>query len=140
MMIAVGKIRTFSFFAVGVAALNVALSLALTPIWGLNGVVVGTAVPYLLSIPVFLRVALPVFGVRVREFAREVWLPAYSTAAVVGAGLAAVRLNFDLATIPASLGVAAAGLGVYWAIYYLVWLRPNERLLLGDLVRQLKRR
>jgi hypothetical protein len=38
------------------------------------------------------------------------------------------------------LGAAAAGLGVYWAIYYLAWLRPNERLLLGDLVRQLKRR
>jgi O-antigen/teichoic acid export membrane protein len=140
MMIAVGKIRTFSFFALGVAALNVALSLALTPIWGLNGVVLGTAIPYLLGVPVFLRLALPEFGVRVRDFAREVWLPAYSTAAVVGAGLAALRFNLDLATIPASLGVAAAGLGVYWSIYYLVWLRPNERLLLGDLVRQLKRR
>jgi O-antigen/teichoic acid export membrane protein len=140
MLIAIGQIRIFAFFAAAVAVLNAALSLVLTPIWGLDGVVLGTAIPYLLAIPVFLRLMLPRFGVRLREFAREVWLPAYSTAAAVGAGLAAVRFSVDLETIPASVGAALAGVASYWLIYYIVWLRPNERLLLRDLARQLARR
>jgi O-antigen/teichoic acid export membrane protein len=137
MLVARGQIRTFAFFAASIAVVNAALSLALTPIWGLNGVVLGTAIPYVLGVPVFLRLALPQFGVSIREFAREVWLPAYSTAAVVAVGLVAVRLSFDLATIPASLAAASAGVASYWLIYYFIWLRPNERLLLRDLARQL---
>jgi O-antigen/teichoic acid export membrane protein len=140
MLIGVGQIRTFAFFSAGVAVVNAALSLALTPIWGLNGVVVGTAIPYALGVPVFLRLVLPRFGVRLREFAREVWLPAYSTAAVVGVGLVAARFSFDLATLGASLAAAAAGVAAYWSIYCFVWLRPNERVLLRDLVQQAKGR
>jgi O-antigen/teichoic acid export membrane protein len=140
MLVAVGQIRKFALFAGAVAVLNLALSLALTPILGLNGVVLGTAIPYVLGIPIFLRLTLPEFGVRVREFAREVWLPAYSTALAIGGVLAAVRFSIDLETIPFSLAAAAAAVFSYWTVYYLVWLRPNERTLVRDLVRQFTRR
>ncbi len=140
MLVAAGQIRKFALFAGAVALLNLALSLALTPILGLNGVVLGTAIPYVLGIPVFLRLTLPVFGVQVREFAREVWLPAYSTALAVGGALTAVRFSIDLETIPSSLAAAVMAVFSYWAVYYLAWLRPNERTLVRDLVRQFTRR
>jgi O-antigen/teichoic acid export membrane protein len=140
MLVAIGQIRKFALFAGAVAGLNLALSLALAPILGLNGVVLGTAIPYVLGFPVFLRLTLPEFGVRTRDFAREVWLPAYSTALAVGGGLAAVRFSFDLETIPFSFAAAAAAVLTYWAIYYIVWLRPNERILVRDLVRRFAHR
>ena len=140
MLVAIGQIRKFALFAGAVAVLNLALSLALTPILGLNGVVLGTAIPYVLGIPVFLRLTLPEFGVRVREFAREVWLPAYSTAFAVGGAVAAVRFSVDLETIPLSLSASVAAVLGYWTLYYAVWLRPSERTLVHDLVRQLMRR
>jgi O-antigen/teichoic acid export membrane protein len=139
MLVAVGKVRKFALYAATVAACNAALSLALTPWLGLNGVVLGTTIPYILAFPAFLRLALPEFGVSLAELAREVWLPAYATAIVVAAGLVALRFSVELSTIPAC---AAAGLGallVYWSIYYAVWLRPNERLLVRTLARALVR-
>ncbi|MDP9223543.1 MAG: oligosaccharide flippase family protein [Actinomycetota bacterium] len=140
MLVAIGQVRKFALFAAGVAILNVALSVALTPSLGLNGVVLGTTIPYLLGLPVFLRIALPEFGVGLGEFARQVWLPAYSTACVIGAGLATLRFTVDLATIPASAAAAVAALFAYWSVYYVVWLKPNERLLLHNLARQFARR
>ncbi len=140
MLVAVGQIRLFALFAVSVAVLNVALSLALTPIFGLTGVVLGTTIPYLLGFPVFLRLALPAFGVTIKEFAREVWLPAYSIALVIALGLVLLRFTVDLATIPASAGASVIGVMAYWSLYYVVWLQPNERLLVRSLARGLARR
>jgi O-antigen/teichoic acid export membrane protein len=133
LLVAVGEIRRFATVAAVVAVANAALSLALTPSLGLNGVVLGTAVPAALALPVFLRIVPPRFNVGLRELAREVWIPAYSTAAVVAACLLAVRFTVDLANVPACAGAAAASLLLYWSIYYVVWLRPGERLLVRTL-------
>src|SRR4029453_12725733 len=103
-------------YAVGVALANAALSLALTPILGLNGVVLGTAIPYLLAFPIFLRLVLPPFGISIGELAREVWVPGYSTAAIIAAALALLRLTVDLATIQACAAAGLAALLTYWLI------------------------
>jgi O-antigen/teichoic acid export membrane protein len=134
LLVAVGQIRKFALCVAAIATLNVALSLALTPSLGLNGVVLGTAIPYVLAVPVFLRMVPVQFGVRVSQLAREAWLPAYSTGAVIAAALVALRATVDLATLPAC---AAAGLGalvLYGLIYGAVWLRPEERMLARTLV------
>jgi O-antigen/teichoic acid export membrane protein len=133
LIVAAGQIRRFAIFAAVLALANAALSLALTPSLGLNGVVLGTAIPAVLALPVFLRMVPPQFNVELRELAREVWIPAYSTGAVVAAGLLAVRLAVDLANVAACTGAAAAALLMYWSIYYLVWLRPSERRLVRTL-------
>lgn len=135
LIVAIGQIRRFAIYAAAVALANAALSLALTPGLGLNGVVLGTAVPAVLALPVFLRMVPPQFDVGLRDLAREVWIPAYSTGAVVGAGLLVVRLSVDLANLPACTAAAALCLLVYWSIYYVVWLRPDERLLVRTLAR-----
>jgi O-antigen/teichoic acid export membrane protein len=127
--VVVGEIRRYALFAASIATANAALSLALTPIFGLYGVALGTAIPYACGAPIVLRLLLPEFGVPFRQFAREVWLPAYTTAAFVAACLLSVRLTVDLATVPACIGAGGAALALFWAIYYVLWLRPEERRL-----------
>jgi O-antigen/teichoic acid export membrane protein len=129
MLIAVGRARAVAIYAVGVALVNLVLSLSLTPILGLNGVVLGTSVAYALGCPFILRLILRTFSIRLGEFVREVWLPAYVTGAVVAVALIAVRLTVALDTLPKVLGCAVAAVLVYGAIYYRAWLRPGERRL-----------
>ena len=140
MLVAAGKIRTLTVYSVIVALANLGLSLALTPRLGLNGVILGTVISYVVLFPFFLRLTLSTFHVSLRELAREAWLPAYLTGAILAGALLAVRLSLQLDTIPIVLGVSALGVLVYWAMYYLVWLRPSERLLVRNVALALVRR
>ncbi|HEV7807751.1 MAG TPA: oligosaccharide flippase family protein [Solirubrobacteraceae bacterium] len=130
MLVAAGKIRELAQFAWQVAITNLVLSLALTPLLGLEGVVLGTTIPYVLMFPIFLRIVLRTFpAVSVRDLVREAWLPAYAGAAVLAVALVVLRVAFELDTLAAVLGAGVAGLALYWGSYYLVWLRPGERVL-----------
>jgi O-antigen/teichoic acid export membrane protein len=133
-VVAAGEIRRYALFAAGIAIVNAALSVALTPSLGLYGVVLGTAIPYVVGLPLVLRMILSNFGLTLRCFAREVWLPAYTTAAFVAACLLSVRLTVDLATIPACAAAGGGALTLFWGIYYALWLRPEERRLARTLV------
>jgi O-antigen/teichoic acid export membrane protein len=137
MLMAAGRVRRLAAYAAAVAASNLVLSLALTPKYGLNGVVLGTTIPYVLLSPYVVFVALSTFSVGLGEFARQVWLPAYSTGALILAGLLSVRLSISLTTLPAVLAVGLAAVLAYWAIYVAVWLRPGERRLIGETARAL---
>lgn len=137
MLIAAGKIRELAKYAWLVAITNVALSLALTPIFGLEGVVLGTTIPYVVLFPLFLRIVRATFpSVSLADLMREAWLPAYAGAVVLAAGLIVLRLLVDLDTVPAVAGAALVGLGLYWGSYYLVWLRPGERVLVRSFLRR----
>jgi membrane protein EpsK len=140
MLMAAGRLRELAVYAVAVAFLNLVLSLALTPHFGLTGVVVGTTVPYLLLSPCVIALALSTFSVGVRRFAAEVWLPAYSCGALLAVGLAAVRSTWTLDRLSAVIAVGAAGLVAYWALYAVAWLTPPERRLLRVMLRAVTRR
>ena len=139
MLITAGKARTLTVYASVVACVNLGLSIALTPSLGIDGVVLGTTVTYVLGFPFFLRIVLSTFPVRLGELAREVWLPAYLTGGVVAAILLAVRLALPLDTLPRVLGAGVIAVLTYWAIYYRLWLRPGERALVRALARTLIR-
>jgi O-antigen/teichoic acid export membrane protein len=137
MLMAAGRVRRLAAYAAAVAAFNLVLSLALTPKYGLNGVVLGTTIPYVLLSPYVVFLALSTFTVGLGEFAREVWLPAYSTGAVILVGLLSVRLSISLTTLPAVLAVGLTAVLAYWAIFVAVWLKPGERRLIGETARAL---
>jgi hypothetical protein len=59
---------------------------------------------------------------------------------VLAAGLVAARLWLPLSTVLEVVAVASVGLVAYFALYYTAWLRPSERVLLGDLARLLVQR
>ena len=89
MLIACGRAPALARYAWLVAVSNLALSLALTPLLGLEGVTIGTAVPYLVGFPFLLRMS-----------------------AARGAGSRAPRSGARRSDPPTLSGVAlAAGLG-----------------------------
>jgi O-antigen/teichoic acid export membrane protein len=135
MLVAAGRARTLALYAGGVALANLGLSLGLTPSMGLNGVVLGTTIAYALGFPFFIRVILSTFPVSLGDLVRDVWLPAYLTGAVVAGGLFAVRLMLHPGSLGAVVGAGLVTVIGYWAIYYVVWLNPAERVLVKSVVR-----
>ena len=131
-LVAGERARSLARLAWGVALSNLAISLALTPWLGLEGVTIGTAVPYLVAFPFLMRVVLSLVPIDVGKLLRESFLPAYAVGLALAAGLALARFAFELDSVAVVLGIAAAGVLAYWVVFYLVVMRPDER----ELVRQ----
>ena len=106
MLVAAGRLRELNRYAWLVALTNLGMSLALTALFGLEGVVIGTAVPYLLFFPYFLRLTLRTFPVPFALLVRDAWLPAYMTGALAAIVAAAARLVTPLDSI-ATVALAA---------------------------------
>ena len=140
MLIAAGRVRTIAIYAAVVSVGNLSLSLGLTPSMGLNGVVLGTTVGYLLAFPFFVRIIVSTLPIRLEELAREVWLPAYSTGLVMAAGLLAVRISVPLDSVLSVFAAGAVAVLAYWVIYYTVWMRPSERAFAKAVARAAVRR
>ncbi len=80
------------------------------------------------------------FTVTVPDFAREVWLPVFSTAIPLVAALAAVRI-IGLPNNVAAVGAACIlPVFAYWGLFYALWLRPNEKRLIRSVLRDFARR
>ena len=135
-LVGAGRPRDAARVVVGIAGLNLALTLALTPSLGLEGPALGTALAYAVGFPFLLRIGLEASGARLRDLAREAWLPAYALGAGLAGLLVAARLMSDFDTLPALLGVLLGGPALYWLAYALLVLRPAERTLVRDLVRR----
>ncbi len=135
MLVAAGRVRTLLRYNWVLALANLVLSVILTPLIGLEGVVIGTAVPGFIVVPVILRLAVRTFGVTVRELEDRVWIPAFSLAAVLAAVLIAVRIFASPQGVIQVAALSAASLLAYWLAYAVIWLEPGERLLLRDVGR-----
>lgn len=135
MLVAAGRARTLLRYASILALSNLVLSLILTPLIGLDGVVIGTALPNFIIVPVILRLAVSTFGVSVRELERRVWIPAFSLAAALAATLGAVRIFASPHGAIEVGAVCLAALLAYWLAYLAIWLDPGERTLVRDVGR-----
>jgi O-antigen/teichoic acid export membrane protein len=135
-LVGAGAARYVARIMVVVAALNLALSLALTPAVGLEGPALATAIPFALAFPALLTLGLRISGAGLAEVARRAWLPAYSLGTVLAGALILLRLAAEPSSLPAVLGAAAAGVLAYWIAFYAVVLDPAERTLVRGLVRR----
>jgi O-antigen/teichoic acid export membrane protein len=136
MLFTAGRQRAMAGYAWAVALVNLALSIALTAWLGLDGVVLGTTLSYLILFPYVIHVAVDTFDVTWGDFAREVWLPAYSLAALVGAALVAVRLAVDVNGAAEVIPLAAGGIAAYWLLYWVIWLSHDERTFFRGLLKR----
>lgn len=134
MLVACGRAPGLARYAWLVAVSNLALSLALTPWLGLEGVTIGTAVPYLVGFPFLLRMLLREVPVAPRTLWAEAFRPAYALGVALAAALVAVRLVAPPETLVPLLAVIAAGLAAYWGAFYLLCLAPGERKLVRDVL------
>lgn len=107
----------------------------LTPALGLEGVALGTALPFVFVFPALLSNVLAPAGLGVGELARGAWAPAYALGAALALALALGRLTLDLYSLAALLAVAGGGLAIYWLAYAALFLTAAERSLLAGLLR-----
>jgi O-antigen/teichoic acid export membrane protein len=122
-----------------VAAANIALSLALVPWLGLEGVAIATALPHFFAFPFLLRLARELVPVSGGELIRAAFLPAYSLAVALAAALGAAQLLLPLDSVIVVVAVALGGLLAYWLLFYAVWLEPHERQLVRQVAGGLRR-
>ncbi|HEX2416002.1 MAG TPA: lipopolysaccharide biosynthesis protein [Thermoleophilaceae bacterium] len=135
-LVGVGRARWAGLIFAAAAALNLALTLALTPELGLEGPALGTAIPFVLAFPLLLRVGLAASGAPLGELARVAWLPAYALGAVLAGLLVAARAGLSPESLPAVLALAGGGLLAYWGAFYALVLSGEERGLVRGLVRR----
>jgi O-antigen/teichoic acid export membrane protein len=133
-LVGAGRARQVGSVVVGIAALNLALSLALTPSLGVKGPAIGTAAAYVVFFPLMLRIGLAAGGVSLAELARAAWVPAYALGAVLGAVMVALRLALDPHGTVVVIALVVAGPLAYWAAYVLLVLDGSERALVRSLV------
>lgn len=128
-LVGAGEAGNVARTVAAIAALNLALSVALTPSLGLEGPALGTAISYLVGFPFLLRLALRATGADLGELAREAWLPAYVIGFLLAVLLVAARTVFELDSLVGVLALLAGGPLLYWLLYATVVLRPDERAL-----------
>ncbi|HEY7960552.1 MAG TPA: oligosaccharide flippase family protein [Solirubrobacteraceae bacterium] len=134
MMLAAGRMRILLAYATVVAVLNLGISLALTPSLGLEGVVIGTSVAYLLLVPASVYIVCRTFAVPIGRFLREGFTVAFAAGGVLAAfellAHAALPLERAVTLLPTiAVGLLAYALGVYHT-----GLHPREQMLVRGLV------
>jgi hypothetical protein len=110
-------------------------SMLLTWRSGLNGVVLGTTIPFVLIFPIFLRKTLSILPVTLSALVRSAWLPAYGTGVLLALVLIVLRLVVSIDSLAELIGFLVAGPLLYWLAFYSVWTTPGERALVRDLLR-----
>ncbi len=134
-LVAAGRAKVLARYAWVVAVSNLALSLALTPWLGLEGVVIGTAVPYICAFPILLRVVLAETGVEGSDLLRQGFMPAWVLGAALAAALGVLRVIAELDTVLTVAAAIVAGGALYWAAFYSLVLSAEERALVRDVAR-----
>jgi len=132
-LVGAGRARQVGLTVAGIAALNLVLSLALTPSLGVEGPALGTALAYLVGLPLMLRIGLRVVGVSLGELARSAWLPAYALGVVLGAVLVGARLLIEPDSLLTVGPLLVGGPLLYWLAYAALVLSADERALVRSL-------
>lgn len=140
MLIAAGRARLIAGFASCVALLSLALSLALTPVLGLDGVVLGTSAANFAMVPVIIGIYCRVFEVPVRVLVQDAFLPAYATGVALALLEFAGRALLPVERLSVLFALVALVLSGYAAIVYSLWLRASERILIRTLASGVRRR
>jgi O-antigen/teichoic acid export membrane protein len=140
MLVAIGAARDLARWAVAVAIASVALALALTPPFGLDGVALATAIPYVVLFPYLLRIVLRAIPVPPGELLRRAFAPAWALGAVLAGALVAARSALDLDTAIVVAALSLGGLAAYWVAFYALWLDRGERELVRSVLGGVRRR
>lgn len=109
------------------AVVNVGLAISLTSALGIYGPIIGSMTGFAVTLAFSLPFSLRQAGLRWRDAAQEAWVPSYVTGAVLAAALAGARYGLGLTSKPAIVATLVIAPLLYWALYALVWLRPDER-------------
>ncbi|MCD6461280.1 MAG: polysaccharide biosynthesis protein [Thermoplasmata archaeon] len=140
------KFKPMAILALCNAIMNLVLSLILVRYYGLMGIIVGTVLPYAVVLPIYYVFLLPLSGVGLREYSREVWAKTYPAAGVsflfcqvfywllpFGSGSRFLDL-----VLGGSVGIATILL--YWLIFVFLGMDREERRDIISLLKSLWKR
>jgi len=134
MLVTVGRARDLARWALMVAGAAIALALILTPPYGLDGVALATAIPYVALFPYLLWITLRAVPVPLGELVRRAFVPAWTLGLILGATLLVLQLTLEPASALLLLTIALTAIGGYWIAFYLAWLDADERLLVKSVL------
>ncbi len=129
MMIAEGRMKTLAIYSTVGALVNLAVSLALTPSLGLDGVVLGTSLPSFVMGPLFAYIVCRAFAVPLATYVREGLVVAYTAGALLAGAELLARALLPLQRPALLVGMIALGLSGYAIGVYRLGLSPRDRLL-----------
>ncbi len=135
-LVGIGRARQVAQVMIGVAIVNLGLSLVLTPELGVEGPAVAVTAAFALAFVPMLRIGLEATSVRLGDLVRRAFAPAYGLGSLLAGALFAARELLEPDTAPLVLAVALGGMLAYWAACYLVWFGGDERALLRGLLRR----
>jgi O-antigen/teichoic acid export membrane protein len=139
MIIATGRVKAVVIYSTVLATLNLGCSLALTPALGLNGIVLGTSLPYAIMLPAFITLLCRTFDVSILEYLRQGYSVAYMAGATLAGWALLARRLLPIDRPAVLIGVGTIGLVGYAAGVYLLGLAPRERLLVRTTLRGARR-
>ena len=135
MLYGLGKIRALLVIVVTQTILNLVISIVLVQRIGIMGVVIGTALPFILMFPAHIALQLRVFELKVSDWVQGVAVRVYPLLLLpIGLGLLLSRtaLGESLVGVAATLVIAV---GAYWLSAIFVSLTASERAELAGFAR-----
>ena len=130
-LVGIGLSRDVARVMIGVAVVNLALSLALTPKLGVEGPALAMAIAFVLAFPLMLRLGLRATAARLGELVVRAFAPAYGLGAVLALFLLAGRELLEPDGLLTVFALGAIGVLAYWGAFYAAVMDSEERGLLS---------
>ena len=129
-LVGIGRAREVAQVMIGIAVVNLVLSLVLTPELGVEGPAVALSVAFALGLPLLLRIGLRATSVPLGELVRRAFAPAYALGLALALVLLVVRELLEPDGVAPVLAVCALGVLAYWGAFHSLVMDPGERELL----------
>lgn len=135
-----GRFRLVAVSSIISGLTNLGLSIMLVQRVGVLGVAIGTLVPTTIeALLVVTPYTLRVLGIPLREVIVKTWVPALSAIVPAAVILVAIRVWFDLTSLPALLVGSMLGSTAYLAVYFAFPQAAPERAIVADMARRVGR-
>ncbi len=136
MLVGLAKHHAFAYILLGLALLNLGLSILFAYYWGIYGIALGTAIPITLSRPIMHFYFKRVFDISMKKYYWNVWSRLIPIAAVLTGFLILCKFTITISNMPALVSLAAGYAFFFWLLSY--WtLDSYERQVIQHILRKI---
>lgn len=127
MLVAAGRTKRIVAGSWIAAAVNIVLVFALTGWLGIYGPIISSVTAFAATMAFTLPATMRVADLGWATAARQAWWPSLSIGAVLALVLLVLRWGLHMTSRPETIAIALIGPLLYWGLYAMVWLTPEER-------------
>jgi O-antigen/teichoic acid export membrane protein len=133
-----GDVKVYARYHAVWAVSNIILSVILIQSLGIRGVALGTAIPIILLEPLYISNVLKQLRLGTSDFVRDILLPSFGPAVVVGLPLWLTARSLDIHTLLGALVASAVWAVLFGAVFYRVGIEPGDRLRVLRMLRRIR--